>query len=43
MAGVGTSAVFGLEGAVLHLVDLRHFLEDSLPLFEEFTHGAIIV
>jgi hypothetical protein len=43
MAGVGASAVFGLEGAVLHLVDLRHFLEDSLPLFEEFAHGASIV
>jgi len=43
VAGVGARTVFGLEGAVLHLVDLRHFLEDYLSLFEEFAHGASIV
>jgi len=42
MAGVGASSVFSLEGAVLHLVDLRHFLKDSLPLFKEFAHGELL-
>jgi hypothetical protein len=43
MVGVGPRPIFGLEGAVLHVVDLRHFLEDCLPLFQEFAHGASIV
>jgi hypothetical protein len=43
MAGVGTRSKLGLKGAVLHLVDLGHFLEDHLALLDKFAHGQTIV
>ena len=43
MVGVGTRAILGLEGAVLHLIDLRHLLKDHLPLLKEFAHTQSIV
>jgi hypothetical protein len=43
MAGVGSRTELGLEGAVLHLLDLGHFLEDDLALLDEFAHGPTIV
>jgi hypothetical protein len=43
MAGVGTRSELGFKGAVLHLVDLGHFLEDHLTLLDKFAHGQTIV
>jgi hypothetical protein len=36
LGGVGARAILGLEGAVLHLIDVGHLLKDHLPLFKEF-------
>jgi hypothetical protein len=43
MVGVGSRPVLGLEGAEFHLVDLGHFLQDYLPLLNEFAHERSIV
>jgi hypothetical protein len=43
MAGVGTGSELGFEGAILHLDDLGHFLEDHLTLLDKFAHGQTIV
>ena len=43
MVRVGARAILGLEGAVLHLIDLRHLLKDHLPLLKEFAHAQSIV
>jgi len=43
MVRVGSPAILGVEGAVLHLVDPGHFLEDHLALLDEFAHGQSIV
>jgi len=43
MARVGSGTELGLDGAVLHLVDLGHFLEDDLALLDKFAHGRTIV
>jgi len=43
MAGVGTRSELGFKGAVLHLIDLGHFLEDHLALLDKFAHGPTIV
>jgi hypothetical protein len=42
-AGVGARSELSLEGAVLHLVNPGHFLEDHLALLDEFAHGQTIV
>jgi hypothetical protein len=39
MVGIGSRAILGLKGAVLHLVDLGHFLEDHLALLDKYAHG----
>lgn len=38
MAGVGPRSKLGFEGAVFHLVDPGHFLEDHLTLLDKFAH-----
>ncbi len=43
MAGVGPWSELGFKGAVLHLIDPGHFLEDHLTLLDEFAHGLTIV
>jgi hypothetical protein len=43
MVGVGSRTVLGLEGAILHVLDPGHFLEEDLPLLDEMAHGARIV
>ena len=43
MAGVGPRSELGFKGAVLHLVDLGHFLKDHLTLLDKFAHGPTIV
>jgi hypothetical protein len=43
MAGVGTRSEFGFKGAVLHLVNLGHFLEDHLTLLDKLAHRPTIV
>jgi hypothetical protein len=43
MVGIGSRAILGFKGAVLHLVDPGHFLEDHLALLDEFAHGQSIV
>jgi len=43
MIGVSSGPILGFKGAVLHLVDLGHFLEDDLALLDEFAHGRSIV
>jgi hypothetical protein len=43
MVGVGARAKLGFEGAMLHLIDLGHLLEDHLPLLKEFAHAQSIV
>jgi hypothetical protein len=43
MAGVGPRSELGFEGAVLHLHDPGHFLEDHLTLLDKFAHGQTIV
>jgi len=39
MVGIGSRAILGFKGAVLHLVDPGHFLEDHLALLDKFAHG----
>jgi len=43
LAGVGTRSELGFKGAVLHSIDLGHFLEDHLTLLDKFAHGQTIV
>jgi hypothetical protein len=43
VAGIGSLTKLGLEGAVFHLVDLSHLLEDHLALLDKFAHGQTIV
>jgi hypothetical protein len=42
MVRVGTRAKLGLEGAVLHLINPGHLLEDRLPLLDEFAHEQLL-
>jgi len=43
MAGVSSGTELGLEGAILHLVDPGHFLQEDLALLDKFAHGQTIV
>jgi hypothetical protein len=40
MVGIGSGAILGPKGTMLHLVDPGHFLEDHLALLDKFTHGG---
>lgn len=40
MLGISSGPILGFKGAILHMVDLGHFLEDDLALLDEFAHAA---
>ncbi len=43
MVRVGSGAILRPKGAVLHLIDLCHFLENDLTLRDELAHSQSIV
>jgi hypothetical protein len=43
LTGVGTRSELGFKGAIFHLINPGHFLEDHLTLLDKFAHGQSIV